>query len=237
MAKDTKFRLPRAMLTELDTLVEKLTKAPAEERKMIMTRLEFYEKSGKIPLQALLAMCEDDNASLANYAIMGLGRDGSPEAVKKLLVLLEKHNTLNRMFQETIIDALGQAGDKLASPALLELIGIRVGWKAKLLAFFRRKKAEADPVQQKRRAYLTLPVLRAVEKLGDPRTVETLAPFLEHPDPLLRLHAIQNLMKSGVKDFNDQLRALSASDDHELVREAAELALTKLSPLPQHLNN
>ena len=69
------------------------------------------------------------------------------------------------------------------------------------------------------------------------RTVETLAPFLNHSDPLLRLHAIQNLMKSGVKDFNDKLRALSADDEHELVRQAAELALSKLSPLPQHLNN
>ena len=77
-------KLPRAMIEELDSLVEELTRHDPNRRDAAMRRLETFERAGRLPLEALLEFSESDKAPLSMYAISALGRNGRPAAVKKL---------------------------------------------------------------------------------------------------------------------------------------------------------
>jgi HEAT repeat protein len=87
------------------------------------------------------------------------------------------------------------------------------------------------------RDQLALPVLRALERVADPRTAPLLGDYLTHAEPLVRWHAIRIMAATNTTAFNDRLRDLAANDAQELVREAAALALERLEPLPPNLNN
>jgi HEAT repeat protein len=230
-------KLPKEVLLELDLLIEKLSGGPPETRMEAMSRLVAFERTGQVPLEALLEMAEDSNPSMAMYAIMALGRNRSPKAAQKLIALIKKHRSGNRIMLETVIDALGETGQRSATNALLELIGVKRGWWAGLKGAVGKKQRQDTPEQARERELLTLPVARALEHLGDPKAAVALGPYLEHEDPLVRWHVIQALQKTGVTDFNDRLQTLAGEDESDLVREAATLALSALSPLPQHLNN
>ncbi|MCZ6532280.1 MAG: HEAT repeat domain-containing protein [SAR324 cluster bacterium] len=232
-------KLPRRIIAQLDEQIGKLSKGVPEERQEALTRLVGFEKSGTIPLESLIEMSDSPDSNLAIYAIMALGRNKSTEAAKKLVKLLEDNRQGNMVKIEMIVDALGAAGQKVATRPLLGLLSIDVGAKGKLLGWLGRKsgKEQTDPERVRVQDYLTLPVVRALENLMDPAAAEALAPFLDHSDPLVRWHAIQAMLKCRVTDYNGKLQQMSKEDVHDLVREAALIALSELSPLPQSQNN
>jgi hypothetical protein len=232
-------KLPKKLLEELDQLIDKLSTGDAGVRQDAMARLQSYENSGKIPLETLLEMAGESNMTMSMYGIMALGRNGSPQAGQKLCKMVEEHREGNVVYLETLVDALGTAGQKSAVPVLLELVGIDISRKGKLLKWLGRGKNKNDDGEGQRRLqeYLTLPVVRAVENLLDPMAASALHGFLDHNDPLVRWHTIQALLKSRVADFNDKLQELARDDPNGMVKEAAEIALIDLAPLPPPLNN
>ena len=179
--------------------------------------------------------------TMSMYGIMALGRNGSSQAVQKLARLVANHRDGNVVYLETLVDALGTTAQKSAAPVLLELVGINITRKGKLLGWLGRGKdkgkEQEDEGQKRLQEYLTLPVVRAVENLLDPMASAALNGFLDHLDPLVRWHTIQALLKSRVTEFNDKLQEISRNDTNSMVKEAAEIALNELSPLPQPLNN
>ncbi len=230
-------KLPRALLVELDNLIEKLAKGNLSDRDLAMSRLVSYENSGKIPLSALIELAGEANPSMAMYGIMGLGRNKTNPAVNKLIDLAKEHREGNVLFLQTIVDSLGEAGNKAAAPVLMDLIGIGGGLKEKMKGWFSRKAEAANPAQEKRHEHLLLPVVRALDKVADKKTALALAPFLDHMDSLLRWHAIEAIRKNKITDFNDKLEQMAAKDINDTVKEAATIALGELDPLPKHLKN
>lgn len=230
-------KIPRATIEELEGLVEQLNKPDPKLREDAMSRLDDHERSGRVPVEALLEIAESDRPNLSMYAIHALGRNGTPAAVKKLIELAERNRTGNVLFLETIVDALGEAGDATASSVLLGLLGIRTGLTGKLFGRRGRKGEDEDPQAERLREQLTLPVVRALEKIADPKAAEQLGGFLEHGDALVRWHTIRALAACNVGTFGARIRELADGDPHELVREAAAIALDKLEPLPPNLNN
>lgn len=230
-------KMPRATIEELEGLVEQLNKPDPQVRDTALLRLEDHERSGRVPLASLLEFCDSDNLTLSMYAISALGRNAQPAAVKKLGELAERHRGSNPLFLETIIDALGETRSPTAAAPLLALLGIRKGWKGKLLGRRKPKPEEEDTEGDRLREQIALPVVRALEKIESREAAELLGDFLEHPDPLVRWHTLQNLIRCNVNRYNARIKQMASEDAHDLVREAAEIALDRLAPLPPNLNN
>jgi HEAT repeat protein len=225
------------LIVELDTLFLRLSKGDVDERGAAMSRLISYEQAGKLPLESILEMAEEDNPAVSMYAISALGRSRNPRAVSKLLEMAQAHRAGNALFLETIIDALGDAGDPEATALLLEFLGIKLGWKNKLLGKLSFKKDELSEEEVQRRDALALPIVRALEKIHDPRSAEALWMLLDSDDPLVRWHAIQTVLKCELTEFVAKLRGFAEHDTSPLVKEMAQIALAKLETIPQHLDN
>lgn len=230
-------KLHRDLIAEIERLMEDLAKGNQDDRKKALFKIEGHEKTGKIPVEALIDLCDQGNHNMFNYAVGALGRNGSPPAVKKLLALLKKHETSNVMVLELIVEALGKTAVPQAGDPLLELIGAKFSLRSKILGFFRRKDPENSANQKKMQNFLILPVLRALEVLASPKTAEKAGVFLSHPDGLVRWHTIQILRFAKVRDFNPQLKVMSEKDPVEVVREGASIAFEELSPLSEKMNN
>jgi HEAT repeat protein len=231
-------KLPKELIKELDELSVQLTKGTPEERDVAMSRLGEYEKSGTISIDVLMDMAGHVDPSLRMYAIMALGRNGSARAVRKLQEMAQELDTGNVLLLETVVDALGQTGDKEVIPLLLSLLGIQTkGWTSRLLGRLGKRKDEPSREQLRRRDHLTLPVIRALEKIPDAQAAELLGEYLEHDDPFVRWHTIQILVKTNFGGYNDSLKRMAESDQNNLVREMAEIALQKIQGLPPHMNN
>ncbi|NIT63335.1 MAG: HEAT repeat domain-containing protein, partial [Gammaproteobacteria bacterium] len=143
--------------------------------------------AGMIPLQTLVQLSEHDHPPLSMYAISALGRNASPEAVKQLVKLLQQHRQGNLLFLETIIEALGETRSHKASAPLLELLGFRGGLIGRVLG--RRQNSKESPEESEAaalREQVALPVIRALEKIEDPKAAEQIGEFLEHPNHLVR---------------------------------------------------
>lgn len=234
MSTTERAKLPKHLIEELDRLTAKLVQADVEERHQIMRHLEQYEKSGKVPLAVLMEMADEENPTVSMYAITALGRNGGPEAVAKLLELLEGNRQGNPMFLETIVEALSEAGDKSASESLLGLLGIKSGWKGKLLGLVRKK--GDDDTEAALREAMVLPVVKALAQIADPQAARLLGELLGHDDPLVRWHTLKALGDTGVGDFNERVYELAEKDQDEMVREMAEITLDKLRRAPRPLN-
>jgi len=230
-------KLPRELISELDKLFDDLTKADPEVRSGAMSRLSQYEQAGKLPIEALVDLADAPHPAISMYSIGALGRSKRQEAVQKLLELAEKHRSGNPLFLETIVDALGDAGSKASTDWLLEFLGIKLGWKNKLLGKLSFKKEEVTPEEERMRAQMTLPIVRALEKIQDAKSAEALWMCVDSEDPLVRWHAIQAVMKCELTEFTPKLKTLAEHDSSDLVREMAQIALDKLRPLPQPLSN
>jgi len=230
-------KLPKEFLEELDSLFDILTKPDAEARKIALTRLRDYERGGRLPLESLIDLAEAPHPAIAMYAITALGRSAHPSAVRKLLALGEKHRQGNTLFLETIVEALGEAASTTATEFLADLLGIRLGWKNKLLGKLALKKDDVSPEELRRRTDLALCVARSLGKIKDPRAAEAIWLCVESADPLVRWHAVQAAMQCELTEFTAKLRTLAKGDPHETVREMAQIALEKLEPLPQPVNN
>lgn len=230
-------KLPRTTIEELDGLVNQLTKEDPRKREKAMIRLTDYERSGKIPLEVLIDLSQNDHPPLSMYAISALGRNGQPEAVDQLIKLFRKHRHSHQLFLETIIDALGESKSHKASGPLLELLGIKTGLVKRLLGRRSKKEDEEGSEAKQARDIFALPVTRALEKIRDPKAAEKLGDFLDHPDYLVRCHTIQNIQNCTLTGFSAKLKEMSEKDEHELVRESADIAHGHLQPLPPELNN
>ena len=224
-------KLPRKLIQELDNLAHKLVTAAPEERNRILTHLLRYEESGKVPLGALVRMTEEEEVNAVSvYAIEALGRNRQPEAVAQLLRLLQRHRGENYMLLETLVDALGETGSPQGAQPLLELLGFRPMWRSWLERVLPWLRAKEDASARARREYLVLPVLRALAKIKEPRASVRLGMFLEHKDPLVRWHTIQNLVNTGRREHLPDLRKMAEQDPNDMVREMASIALEKLEP-------
>jgi HEAT repeat protein len=230
-------KLPKTLIQELDGLMKQLSQGNAEQRGVAMSRLLAYERSGKIALPLLLEMADETNPSIAMYAITALGRSGHPQAVRKLLALAAAHREGNSLLLETIVDALGETRSKEATPALLELLGLAGSWTSRLLGRFSRRNEEQQARLESLHTRMALPVTRALEKIGDPRAAEALAPFLDHEDPLVRYHTIRAAINAGFARNLERIRQMAESDRDATVKELAQIALTKLASPPDQLRN
>jgi HEAT repeat protein len=230
-------KLPKGLIEELDGLMKQLLHGNAEERGVAMSRLTAYEQSGRIPLTLLLEMADEADPSVSMYAITALGRSGHPQAVKKLAALAGAQREGNLLLLEMTVDALGETRSKEAVPALLELLGIGSGWTSRLLGRFARKNEEQQARVEKLRAQMALPVTRALEKIGDPRSAEAIGPFLDHEDPLVRCHTIGTIIHAGFTRSLDRIRQMAEEDPNPTVKELAQLALDKLAPPPAQFSN
>ena len=230
-------KLPRTTIEELEGLVNELTKEDAQKRDKAMIRLTDYERSGKIPVEVLIDLSQNDHPPLSMYAITALGRNGQPEAVDHLIKLFGKHRQSHVLFLETIIDALGETKSSKASGPLLGLLGIKTSLVGRLLGRRSKKEDEEGSQTKQAREHFALPVIRALEHIQDPKASEKLGDFLDHPDYLVRCHTIQNIQNCRLTGFIAKLKEMSEKDGHELVRESADIAHGYLQPLPPELNN
>jgi HEAT repeat protein len=228
-------KLPDELLKELDSLMERLNKGEVEDRQLVITRLMDYERQGKLPLAALLEMAGEQNPTPAMYAIGALGRSKQPAAVEKLLELAGEYRARHPMFTETVIDALGETGDKAATVVLLDFLGVKSGWKSKL--FGKLKKDEPTEEEKRFRTYVVLPAIRALAKLADPRCADALTQYLDHEDSLVRRHAIQGIVKCGLTALIPRLQNIAEQDANEMVREAAAVAVVAMQTPPPELIN
>ena len=157
--------------------------------------------------------------------------------MKQLLALAARHREGNPLLLETVVDALGEAGSEAATPVLLGLIGAGGSWKNRLMGKFSRRKDSAGPEEERFRAFMLLAVMRAIEKIADPKAAEAIGDMLEHEDPLVRCHVIRTFMNSGLASRSEALQKLADSDPNDIVKELAGIAVSKLFPLPERLNN
>lgn len=225
------------LIKELDHMMERLSKGDVDERQNIITRLIDYEKAGKLPLSALLDMADEANPTMAMYAVGALGRSKQPAAVQKLIALAEDYRTRHPMFTETVVDALGETGDKAGTQLLMHFLGVKSGWKSKLLGKLALKKDETSEEEKGFRTYIVLPAIRALAKLGDPRAAQAFSQFLDHEEPLVRWHAIQGIVGCGLTEFIPKLAHKGEADPNDLVREAAQIAVENMqSPPPKMVN-
>lgn len=225
-------KLPKALIDELDGLMKQLRHGNAEERGVAMSRLTAYEQSGKISLPLLVEMADESDVSISMYAITALGRNGHPDAVKKLSSMAAALREGNTLLLETVVDALGDTRSKEATPALLDLLGIGSNWTSRLFGRLTRKNEEQVAKQERLRKQMTLSVARALEKIGDPRAVEATAFMFDHEDALVRCHAIRAAIQAGFTRSLDRIKQLAESDKNETVRELAQIALGKLGSAP-----
>lgn len=231
-------RLPKKTIEELDKLVIKLLKGPVEERQQALTRLMDYERSGKVPLSVLLQLADDENPAISMYAISALGRNGEPAAVKALVKHGENSRQGNPLYLETIVDSLALTRSVAAAPFLLSLLGIKSGGLAgRVLGKFSRNKSGDEAQEDQLRRHMTLPAIKALEAISDPKSGELLVPWLEHEDPFVRWHTIKILLNCGLQQCLPRLREIAQQDSNELVREMADIAVGRLSPLPPNLSN
>jgi len=230
-------KLPKALIEELDGLMKQLRHGNAEERGAAMSRLTAYEQSEKISLPLLIEMADETNPSLSMYAITALGRNGRPDAVRKLAAKAAALREANPMLLETVVDALGDTRSKEAVPALLDLLGIGNNWTSRLFGRLTRKNEEQQAKQERLRQQMMLPVARALEKIGDPRAVEATAFMLDHPEALVRCHAIRAAINAGFTRSLDRIKQIAETDGNATVRELAQIALSKLGAEPPDLKN
>ena len=77
----------------------------------------------------------------------------------------------------------------------------------------------------------------ALAKIADPKAAEAAGGYLDDEDPLVRWHAVQLMINAEFRELSGKLEQMAAGDVNEMVKEAAEIALGKLNPLPPNLNN
>jgi HEAT repeat protein len=230
-------KLPKSLIDELDGLMKQILHGGPEHRGEAMARLTEYEQAGRIPLSLLIQLADESNPAVAMYAASALGRSGQPAAVKKLLGMLAASRDGNPLILETVVDALGESKSPEATPALLDLLKLGASWTSRLREKFSRRSDADREREEKLRDQMTLPVSRALEKIADSRAAEAIGPFLDHADPLVRCHAIRTLLNAGFSRGLDRLRELAERDPNPLVKQLAQIAVDRLSPLPAHLNN
>ena len=230
-------KLPKAQIQELDGLMKQLLHGNAEERGAAMSRLTAYERSGRLSLPLLIEMAGESDPTVTMYAISALGRNGHPQAVKKLAALAAAHREGNPLLLETIVEALGETRSMAATPALLELLGIAGSWTGRLLGRLSRRNEEQQARMERLRAQMALPVTRALERIADPRAAEALGAFLDHEDALVRCHTIRAMTNAGFTGSLERIRQLAEGDPNPTVQELARIALDRLAPSPTQLHN
>ena len=229
--------LKKQIAAEIDQLMARLSEAEAEERKALLSRLHDYERAGKFSHPMLIAMAEDANPTIAMYGISALGREGSEEALRTLLQMGEARHAAprisgNLLLLETVVDALGTIQRKEAAPFLLRLLGLKSTLHPRRLLRRRKGRREEQEISAERaRRHLILPVLKALYPIANTRLSRKVLPLLHDPEPLVRWHILQFLVKGGYHQELPQIEKLQDQDQSPLVREAAQLAAEKLQAL------
>jgi eukaryotic-like serine/threonine-protein kinase len=155
-------------------------------------------------IDAVLQLAQDKDEEIRRGAIEILNQTKDDRAVG---ILIESTKDKDWWVCERSVDALAEIGNKRALPRLLEML------------------ATTPPRS------LGV-VLRGIGKLGDPKNVEQLLPFLSRPEKELRIEAIQALARVSdekrAEHVRLQLQAQMQNPD-STVASAASAALKEMS--------
>ena len=154
-------------------------------------------------IDAVLRLAQDKDEDLRRAAIEILNQTKDERAVNHLI---EATKDKDWWVCERSVDALAEIGSKRALPRLLEMI-------------------PTTPVR-------SLPVVvRAIGKLGEPKNIDGLLPFLSRPEKELRIEAIHAIAQLADEQRFEhvrlQLQAQGQSPDAQIA-EAAAAALKEL---------
>jgi HEAT repeat protein/tRNA A-37 threonylcarbamoyl transferase component Bud32 len=154
-------------------------------------------------IDAVLRLARDQDEDLRRAAIEILNQTKDERAVNHLI---EATRDKDWWVCERSIDALAEIGSKRAMPRLLEML-------------------PTTPVR-------SLPVVvRAIGKLGEPKNIDTLLPFLARPEKELRVEAIHAIAlladERRYEHVRLQLQAQSQSPEAQIA-DAAAAALKEL---------
>ena len=187
--------------TEVETLIYKLSQAPAKETD---TKHSLINILGKVPgensRKAIVSKVDDPDAGVRRDVVEVLGRLGDKQAVEPLLRRLDDPDAGVR---HTVVNVLGRLGDKQAVEPLLrrlddpdtgvrsavvEMLG-RLDDKQAVEPLLRRLN---DPDADVRRA-----VVEALGQLDDKQAVEPLLRRLNDPDADVRSAVVEVLGRLG----------------------------------------
>ena len=181
------------------------------------------------------------NASIRQRAALAAGRIGNEDAVSALTSLLEKDADVSVRAMAAF--ALGEIESETAASALIAALknpSTPFGVKARAVEALGKIAAALPGEQEARQRELGAAVLEAMNS-RDPSTIlfgltaalrsrpagagPAIAKFLTYPDPRVRADAANALARLRLKDGNEQLRKLLASDRDPIVRANAARVL------------
>jgi HEAT repeat protein len=176
---------------------------------------EALARIGTPALDPLLALVTSDNAHLRRWSAVALGEMGT-QAVESLL---ERATDSDPKVREAALIAVGQIGDRRAVDALLRLLESSDPRLCVLavsaLGGCVRGEVFAPLVQLMQRPNdLHRPAMYAVINSAGPLALDLLIPFLDDPDPCVRMAVINALGRFGTKSAVPLLQA-ERSDDQE----------------------
>jgi eukaryotic-like serine/threonine-protein kinase len=155
-------------------------------------------------IDAVLELARDKDDDLRRAAIEILNQTKDERAVNHLI---EATNDKDWWVSERAVDALAEIGNKRALPRLVEML--------------QTTPAKSLPV-----------VVRAIGKLGEPKHVDALLPFLSRPEKELRIEAMQALAQlsddNRAEQVKSQLQAQAQNADATIAG-AAGAALKELT--------
>jgi serine/threonine-protein kinase len=155
-------------------------------------------------IDAVLQLARDKDDDLRRAAIEILNQTKDERAVKHLI---EATRDADWWVCERSVDALAEIGSKQALPRILEMLGTT---PARSLAV----------------------VVRAVGKLGEPKHIEALQPFLARPEKELRIEAMQAMARIADDARAEQVRAQlqsQAQNTDATIASAATAALKEMA--------
>ncbi|HKK02273.1 MAG TPA: HEAT repeat domain-containing protein, partial [Desulfuromonadales bacterium] len=220
-------------------LLAELSCEEADVRKFVLDILGAIGDSASVP--AMIGSLRDPDSNVRAAAAENLGRIGAEEAVLPLLDAMSEPDIL---FRYTILEALGQIGapipaarllvyrdESLLKKALFDCLG-RIGGAEALATLIEGLSERMANVREA--ALVAISNLgrsfreEAVEALdnGGASAADSIAAFLDAPDPQLRQVAIQVLGLMGDGRFVSRLLGMLDVED---LREAALQALIALS--------
>ena len=166
--------------------------------------MEVLVTSGRRSVPRLIALLKDDNEEVRNFSSVMLGDIGSREAVGALVHSLSDPDVNVR---HAAAEALGKIGDRAALLPLIELLkGEFWVQYAAIAAFGAMRDYRAVPhlLELLDTELLTLPVVEALGKIGDPRALKPLAAILPEVDAIL-VGIVTNSIVAICRELNESL--------------------------------
>lgn len=143
-----------------ETLADLAARDPDRDVRILAATALGESDRARAGLEALLQATEDPDVAVAAAAVESLGSMGDPRALDRLAELAAGDDPWLR---SAAVVALGALEHEAALPVLVQAL--------------------ADPISSE-------PAARALERLGDVRTLDAVRPLLDHDHPRVRRHAL-----------------------------------------------